>query len=143
MWDRGIGLTFCGLLLFGCAALEEPRWAMLGDTDEKAFFMDRQEVRRLPDGNYHFPVKVYLYQDGQTHQRDDSRDTNQVLYVEMDCAKKRWTEAGRGVIDKDGKTVFRHLNPYPRSQAVEAGTIYAAAYAYLCNNESIEAVHNH
>lgn len=140
---RGMGLAFCCLLLFGCARLEEPRWSMLGDTEEKAYFMDRQSVQRLANGHYQFPVKVCLYQPGQPHEQDSGRDTNQILYIEMDCDHRRWIEVGRGVMDQGGKTLFRHLAPAPRSMAIQPETMQAVAYSYLCTNASLSAVHNH
>lgn len=143
MMFRGAGLIFLILLLAGCAALEGPRWAMLGDTSEQAFFLDRQDVQRLDNGNYRYPVKICRYQEGQLHQQDDSRDTSQVLFMEMDCRDKQWLEAGRGVMDQNEKVLFRHLNFAPAPHPVEPGTIHFTAYNYLCGNESIIPQHNH
>ena len=140
---RGAGLILFMLFFSGCARMEEPRWALLGDTSEKAFFIDRQEVQRLPNGNYHYPVKVCLYQEGQLHKQDDSRDTNRVLFVEMNCREKQWTEAGRSVTDQNGRVLFRHLNHSPTAHPIEPGTIHLAAYNYLCDDDSIIAQHNH
>ena len=140
---RGVGLIFLVLFIVGCASLEGPRWAMLGDTSEQAFFLNRQDVQRLANGNYRYPVKICLYQEEQLHKQDDSRDTNQVLFMEMDCRDKQWLEVGRGVMDRSEKILFRHLNFAPAPRPVEPGTVHFAAYNYLCDNESIIAQHNH
>ena len=140
---RGVGLIFFILFFSGCAALEEPRWALLGDTSEKAFFIDREDVQRLANGNYRYPVKVFHYQDDQLHKNDENRDTNKVLLVEMDCREKRWIETGSGVMDKNNKLLFRRINPLPTSLPIESGTIQAVAYDYLCNDSDIVAQHNH
>ncbi len=139
----GLLLLVCLLWLPGCASMEEPRLSMLGDTGTAAYFIDRQNVKRLPNGNYQFPVRVNLYQKGQPHHTDDSRETNQVLFIELDCHAHNWTETGRGVMDPEGKILFRLLSPSTSSQAIEPDTIYAVAYNYLCRNEAIVAVHNH
>lgn len=140
---RGVWLIFFGLVFSGCAALEEPRWALLGDTTEKAFFIDREDVQRLTNGNYRYPVKIYHYQDDQLHQNDESRETNTVLLVEMNCREKRWIETGSDVMHKDNKLLFRRVSPLPTSLPIESGTIQAAAYDYLCNDSDIVAQHNH
>ena len=140
---RGVWLILIILLFSGCASLEEPRWALLGDTTEKAFFLDREDVQRLPNGNYRYPVKIYHYQDGQLHKNDESRETNKVLLVEMDCRERRWIETGSGVMDKTNKLLFRRVNPLPTTQPIAPGTIQAAAYDYLCNDSDIVAQHNH
>jgi len=140
---RGVGIVFFILFFSGCAALEEPRWALLGDTSEKGFFIDREDVQRLANGNYRYPVKIYHYQDEQPHKYDESRETNKVLLVEMDCREKRWIETGSGVMDKNNKLLFRRINPFPTPHPVESDTIQAAAYDYLCNDSDIVAQHNH
>ena len=143
MTFRGIGLTFLMLFFSGCASLEGPRWGLLGDTAEKAFFIDRQEVQRLPNGNYRYPVKICLYQEEHPHKQDESRDTNNILLVEMNCLKKQWGEVGRSVMDQNNKVLFRHINRLPTPQSIEPDTIHFAAYNYLCSNTAIIAQHNH
>lgn len=143
MLCRGLGLIFFILFFSGCAYMEEPRWALLGDTSEKAFFIDRKNVQRLPNGNYRYPVKVCLYKKGQLHNQDESHDTNQVLFVEINCREKQWTEASRGVIGQNEKVLFRHLSTIPTPHPIEPGSIHLAAYNYLCADDSIIAQHNH
>lgn len=143
MTFRGVGLLFLILTLGGCAYLEGPRWAMLGDTSEQAFFIDREDVQRLPNGNYSYPVKIRPYVEGRPHQLDEGRDTSQVLFIEMSCREKRWTETGRGSMDSNGKILFRRLNTSPVSRPVEEGTIHLAAYIYLCGDDDIPVQHNH
>ena len=143
MLYRGGWLIFFVLFFSGCAALEEPRWALLGDTSEKAHYIDREDVERLANGNYRYPVKIYYYQDNQLHKHDESRETNKVLLVEMDCREKRWIETGSGVMDKNHKLLFRRINPLPATLPIEKDTIQAAAYDYLCNDSDIVAQHNH
>lgn len=138
-----VGLMFFILCLSGCAYLEGPRWALLGDTSKEAFFIDRQDVQRLPDGNYRYPVKSYLYQEEQLHKKDESRDTNKVLFVEMNCREKLWTKRGGAVMNKDNKVLFKHINPFPASRTIQSGTIHFAAYNYLCSGSDIIAQHNH
>ncbi|NIQ11834.1 MAG: hypothetical protein GWO23_20300 [Gammaproteobacteria bacterium] len=140
---RGAGLLFLIMLIQGCAALEEPRWAMLGDTESEAYFIDRKSVKRLQNGTYHFPVRVNDYKDDSIHTIDDSHDTNRVLFYEVSCRKKRWKEAGRGVMDKEDNILFKHLTPLPASNSIKPGTIHYSAYNYLCRNESLAAIHNH
>lgn len=143
MVRSGTGVIIFLLFLAGCAALEGPRWALLGDTSQEAYYLDRQDVQRLPNGNYRYPVKVCPYEEGKLHKLDENRDTNQVLFVEMNCREKRWTEAGRGTMDNQGKILFRHLTPFPGTHPVEPGTIHLAAYTYLCGDDDIAEQHNH
>ena len=143
MLYRGVGLLFFILLFSGCAYMEGPRWDLLGDTNEEAFFIDRQDVQRLPEGNYLYPVKTYLYLKDQPHKKDESHDTNKVLFVEMNCRQKLWTKRGGGVVDRDNKVLFKHINPFPAPKPVESGTIHFAAYNYLCNHSDIIVQHNH
>lgn len=143
MTYRGVGLIFMILLFQGCASLEPPRWAMLGDTAEKAYFIDRHAVERLPNGNYLYPVRINLYKADSPHTLADSHDTNRVLFVELSCNKMRWKEAGRGVMDKDNRLLFKHLTPLPASNVIETGTIHFSAYSYLCMNDEIVIFHNH
>lgn len=140
---NGVGLILLALLFSGCAALEEPRWAFLGDTSEKAFYLDRQQVERLPNGNYSYPVKACLYQEGQPHLHDESRSTNRILMVEMNCRERQWTETWSGFMDQEGKILFRHLNRAPAPHPVEPNTIHFSAYHYLCGDKVIVAQHNH
>lgn len=143
MIRKGIWLIFIILALAGCATTEEARWAMLGDSNEQAFFLDRQQVQRLPNGNYSYTVKIRPYQEGSPHALDETRDTNQVLFIEMNCRDRQWTETGRASMENSGKLLFRFLNPAPRAQTVEPGTIHQAAYSYLCGHEDITAEHHH
>ena len=143
MLYQGVALIFCMLFFSGCASLEEPRWALLGDTSEKAFFIDRQNVQRLSNGNYHYPVKICLYQEEQPHKPDETHDTNTALLVEMDCREKQWTETSRSSVDQNNKVLFRYTSPLPASQPIESGTIHFAAYNYLCSDTDIIAQHNH
>jgi hypothetical protein len=140
---RWAGLVLTLLIIQGCAPLEEPRWAMLGDTSEQAFFIDRENVERLPDGSYSYPVKVCLYVEGRVHKKDESNNTNQVLFVEMNCKKLQWKETGRGVMDKNGKILFRRTSLMPDANTIEADTIHQSAFNYLCNDDSVVAQHNH
>jgi hypothetical protein len=140
---NGVGLVLIALFFSGCASLQEPRWALLGDTNEQAFYLDRQQVERLPNGNYSYPVKTCLYLDGQPHQLDESRDTNKVLLVEMNCRKRQWTEAWSAFMDRSGKILFRHLNRSPSPQPIEPNTIHFSAYHYLCGDKTVVAQHNH
>jgi len=41
------------------------------------------------------------------------RDTNQVLFVEMNCSDQQWTEKGCATMEHSGKLLFRRLNPSP------------------------------
>ncbi len=143
MMCRGVGLIFFILFFSGCAYMEGPRWALLGDTSEQAFFIDRQNVQRLPNGNYLYPVKICIYQEERPHEQDESHDTNKVLLVEMNCREKQWTETSRNVIDQDNKVLFRYTSPLPTSQPIEPGTIHFAAYKYLCSGSDVIAQHNH
>ncbi len=138
-----IELILFVLLFSGCAALEEPRWVLLSDTDEKAFYLDREKVERLANGNYLYPVKVCLYREGQTHELDESHDTNRVLSVEMNCRQKHWTEKGSGFVGKDGKVLFRSLNPIPTVTPIQPNTVHLSAYNYLCDEDSFVAQHDH
>lgn len=140
---RGVVLLLLTLACSGCAYLEGPRWVLLGDNSEEAFFIDRKDVHRLPNGNYRYPVKICLYEAEQPHRPDESHETNKVLFVEMDCRKQQWTEAGTGVMGQDNRIIFRHVNLAPRAQPIDPDSIHAAAYNYLCRNSDIVAQHNH
>lgn len=140
---KGVGLVLIALFFSACASLEEPRWALLGDTNEKAFYLDRQQVERLANGNYRYPVKISLYHEGQLHQPNESHSSNRVLLVEMNCRKRQWTEVWSGFMRKDGKVLFRHLNKTQASRLVEPNTIHFSAYRYLCDDKTIVAQHNH
>lgn len=140
---RLVVLSFFMLLLTGCASFEEPRWLLLGDSDKEAFFMDRQQVQRLPDGTYRYPVKISPYLEGQPHRHDDNRDTNQQLTIEIDCRNKQWLEAEHSVIDQNNKVLFQYLNSAATTQAIETDSIHFAAYKYLCSSSDIIAQHNH
>ena len=140
---RGVGLIFFILLFSGCAYLDEPRWAMLGDTNEQAFFIDREKVQRLPDGSYSYEIKVCRYEEGHIHKKAESHDTNQLLLVEMNCKEGQWTETGRGVMDQNGKVLFRRTTLMPDTHPIEPGTIHQSAYNYLCGDDSVVAQHNH
>lgn len=142
MLYRWLGLlTF--LSLSGCASIEEPRWALLGDTERKAYLIDRQEVQRLSNGNYRFPVKSFHYEERQPHKPDEQRESCEVLGIEMDCRRKQWRAVERYTVDKNGKVLFRLLNSPAAFQAVEPTTIHLAAYNYLCGDSDIVAQHNH
>jgi hypothetical protein len=143
MLQRGILLASCCVVIAGCAYLEGPRWALLGDTATEAFFIDRQEVTRLANGNYLYPVKVAHYRENQAHVDDESRETNRVVFFELNCRSRRWQETGSDVRDRNDRTVFKHLHPAPRWHAVEADTIQQVTYDYLCNNEKIAPRHQH
>lgn len=143
MLFREAVLIFIILILTGCASLEKPRWALLGDTSEEAYFIDRQEVKRLANGNYAYPVKLSLYQPGQPHKPDTDHATNRMLFIEMDCRSRQWTETSRGVVDQNNKIMFKRLDVAPRAQRVQPDSIHFAAYRYLCNNSEIIAQHNH
>lgn len=143
MLYKGAGLLFVLLLLPGCASLEGPRWALLGDTSEQAFFIDRQKVIRQPNGNYRYFVKTRPYQEQQPHEQDESHDTSTVLLVEMDCQKKQWTAMGRSVVDQNDKVLFRYTSPLSSSQPIKPDSIHFAAYNYLCRGSDIIAQHNH
>ena len=143
MLCRGVGLTFLVLFFSGCAYLDEPRWVMLGDTSEQAYFIDREKVQRLPDGHYSYQVKVCRYEAGHVHKNDESRNTNQTLLIEMNCKEGQWTETGRGVMDKNGKVLFRRTMLMPDARPIEPDTIHQAAYNYLCGDDPIVALHNH
>jgi hypothetical protein len=140
---KGIGLILLTLLFSGCSALEEPRWVLLGDTQEKGFFLDREQVERQPNGSYLYPVKVCLYQEGQPHLEDESHDTNKVLFTEMNCRDRQWTKLWSGYMSKEGKILFRQSNPSPSPQPVVEDTIHFSAYNYLCGKENLVVTHNH
>ena len=118
MLCKGVGLIFSILLFSGCASLQEPRWALLGDTSEQAFFIDRQEVQRQPNGSYRYLVKICPYQEEQPHKQDESHDTNTVLLLEMNCREKQWTETSRNVMDQSNKVLFRYTSPRLTSQPI-------------------------
>jgi len=143
MLYKGIGLFFIVLCFSGCAALEEPRWALLGDTSEQAFYIDRQDMQRQPNGNYRYLVKICPYQKEQPHKQDESHDTNTALLVEMNCREKQWTETSRNVMDQNNKVLFRHTRPLLPPQSIETNTIHFTAYNYLCRGSDIIAQHNH
>lgn len=143
MSHRGIGLFIFVLCITGCASLEEPRWAMLGDTEDAAFFIDRKQIQRLPDGSYQYPVKIRPYRDGIPHEWDDSHETNRVLFVKMNCRDQQWNETGRGVMDQNNRILFRHLNLTQPAQPVKPETVHFVAYKYLCGKDSLAALHNH
>ncbi len=143
MLCRGAGLIFLILFFSGCAYLDEPRWAMLGDTNEQAFFIDQEKVQRLPDDSYSYQVKVYRYEEGHVHKNDEGHDTNRLLIVEMNCRERQWTETGSSVMDQNGKVLFRRLILMPPSHPVEQGTIHESAFNYLCGDDSVIAQHNH
>jgi len=143
MLYKGVGLLFVLLLFSGCASLEEPRWDLLGDTDEQAFFIDRQNVSRLPNGSYSYFVKARPYQEQQPHEQDQSHDTTTVLLVEMNCQERQWIAAGRSVVDQSDKVLFRYTSPLSSPQPIKPATIHFAAYNYLCRGSDIIAQHNH
>ena len=143
MLCKGVGLLFLALLFSGCASLEEPRWALLGDTEEKAYFLDREQVDRQANGNYRYTVKTCLYQEGQPHLPNESHDTNRVLFIEMSCQERHWQQLWSGFMNQDGKILFRQTNPGPVPQPVRPNTIHFSAYNYLCGEKVIVAQHNH
>ena len=140
---KGVGLTLLVLLFSGCASLEEPRWVLLGDTQEKGFFLDSEQAERQPNGNYLYPVKICLYQAGEPHLKDESHDTNKVLFMEMNCRDRQWKKLWSGFMDKDGKILFRQLNRNPRPQPITADTTQFTAYNYLCGEKTLAVQHNH
>lgn len=140
---KGAGLLFLALLFSGCASLEEPRWALIGDTEDKAYFLDREQVDRQTNGNYRYTVKTCLYQEGQPHLQDESHDTNRILYIEMNCRERQWTQLWSGYMNQDGKVLFRQPTPGPTPQPVKPNTIHLSAYNYLCGKKVIVAQHNH
>jgi hypothetical protein len=140
---RWAGLVLTLLIIQGCAPLEEPRWAMLGDTSDEAYFIDRKSVERQQNGSYQFPVRVNAYQDDSIHTFDDNHDTNKVLFYELSCRSRRWKEVGRGVMDKEHNLLFKHLTPLPTANTIKPETIHFSAYNYLCRNEPVIPFHNH
>jgi hypothetical protein len=53
--------------------MEEPRWALLGDTGAQAFFLDRKDVQRLPSGNYRSTDKICPYAKARPHALVETR----------------------------------------------------------------------
>lgn len=142
MLQRGMLLLIVACFA-GCAYLEGPRWALLGDTKQEAFFIDRQEVKRLANGNYLYTLKACRYLDDKVHEHDPARDTNRVIYIELNCRDRQWQETGRGVTDMSDQPLFHYLNPSPSRNPIEPGTIQQSAYDYLCGNQSITPRHLH
>jgi hypothetical protein len=140
---KGLGLALLVLMFSGCASQEEPRWALLGDTDEKTFFIDRLQVERLTNGNYRYPVKSRRYQKEQPHTKDDSHDTNEDLFIEMNCREKQWTKLWNGFMNQDDKVPFRQFNQAPVPLPIKPDTIHFSAYNYLCGEKTIFVQHNH
>lgn len=142
MLQRGILLVFC-VVFSGCAYLEGPRWALLGDTEKEGFFIDRQEVTRLANGNYLYQVKVSHYRENQVHVDDESRETNRVIFFELNCRSRQWQEMGSDVRDRNGRTVFNQLNLAPGWRPIAPGTTQQVAYNYLCGDKEIVSLHQH
>jgi hypothetical protein len=140
---KGVGLTLLVLLVSGCASLEEPRWVLLGDTQKKGFFLDREQVERQANGNYRYKVKTCRYQEEKPHLIDESRDTNGVLSLEMNCRERQWKKLWSGSMTQDGKTLFRRPNLTPAPQPITPDTIHFSAYNYLCGKEDQLVQHNH
>lgn len=138
-----LSLLFLAFCLSGCATAGDQRWALLGDNSEKAFYIDRQQSRRLENGNYRYPVKVCLYQEGRLHKDDLNRDTNQVMFIEMDCRNNQWRRVGNGAMDQNDKLLFRQLTDSSIFSPIEPQTIHSAAYDYLCRGEALLPQHNH
>ncbi len=140
---KGFGLILLVLLFSGCASLEEPRWVLLGDTQEKGFFLDREQVERQANGNYRYTVKICRYQEGNLHLIDESRDTNGVLLSEMNCRERQWKKLWSGSMNQDGKVLFRRPNLNPAPQAITPDSIHFSAYNYLCGKKDQVVLHNH
>ena len=143
MSHKGFGLILLVLLVSGCASLEEPRWVLLGDTQEKGFFLDREQVERQANGNYHYQVKTCRYQEEEPHLIDESRDTNGVLFLEMNCRQRQWKKLWSGSIKQDGKILFRRPSLTPAPQLINPDTIHFSAYNYLCGEKDLLVQHNH
>jgi hypothetical protein len=140
---KGVGLILLVFLFSGCASLEEPRWVLLGDTQEKGFFLDREQVERQTNGNYLYTVKSSHYQEGKPHLIDETRDTNGVLFVEMNCQERQWKKLWSGSMDQDGKILFRRPSLSPASQPITSDPIHFSAYNYLCGKTNQVIQHNH
>lgn len=140
---KGVGLTLLVLFVSGCASLEEPRWVLLGDTQEKGFFLDREQVERQANGTYRYKVKTCRYQEEKPHLIDESRDTNEVLFLEMNCRERQWKKLWSGFMNQDGKILFRRPNLTTAPQPINPDTIHFSAYNYLCGKKDQVVQHNH
>lgn len=140
---QGLTIAIFAFLLTGCAYLEEPRWALLGDTAEEAYYLDRASVKRLEKSLYRYPIKVIPYQEGSPHLEDKTHQTTRVMFVQMNCRQRKMKVECSGFMTPSEKMLFRQLPLSHEFEVVPPNSIHEVTYNYLCNSATIDAIHRH